>query len=163
MILRWSFSGWDVACIDQTPESADKAREIGRQAKIFKGAAQVYVWLTTHDKAFVLEWASRMDTQCGVMCSSGFPTQANIGEWLEATEKLVIDVVADPRFTSLWTLQETILSPTAETILSDAMKGDIDLFRLTYLREMLETFRHELRYDESMREAGKNRRLDALI
>ncbi|KAI1735010.1 heterokaryon incompatibility protein-domain-containing protein [Xylaria scruposa] len=35
----------DVACIDQRSESPQKMREIGRQAKIFRGASQAFVWL----------------------------------------------------------------------------------------------------------------------
>ncbi|KAI0190485.1 hypothetical protein EV127DRAFT_430402 [Xylaria flabelliformis] len=35
----------DVACIDQRPESPQKMQEIGRQAKIFRGASQAFVWL----------------------------------------------------------------------------------------------------------------------
>ena len=42
----------DVACIDQISGSREKALEIGRQAETFRGAAHVYVWLTTHDRYF---------------------------------------------------------------------------------------------------------------
>lgn len=42
----------DIACIDQNPGSPDAASEIGRQAKIFSRACDVYVWLNT------LEWGT---------------------------------------------------------------------------------------------------------
>lgn len=35
----------DVACINQNPSSEEKAREIGRQAKIFSGASFAFIWL----------------------------------------------------------------------------------------------------------------------
>ncbi|POS72975.1 hypothetical protein DHEL01_v208634 [Diaporthe helianthi] len=38
----------DIGCIDQRDNSPEKMLEIGRQAAIFRGAAQVYVWLYQH-------------------------------------------------------------------------------------------------------------------
>ena len=42
----------DVACIDQTPNHPQMAFEIGRQARIFRKAKRVFVWVTqsTHEK-----------------------------------------------------------------------------------------------------------------
>ncbi|KAK8215074.1 hypothetical protein M8818_002084 [Zalaria obscura] len=37
----------DIACIDQDPASPQNAIEIGRQAKIFKNATGVLIWLST--------------------------------------------------------------------------------------------------------------------
>ena len=40
---RIEFLWLDIACIDQTPGSREKAQEISRQAKIFRGATRVFV------------------------------------------------------------------------------------------------------------------------
>jgi hypothetical protein len=39
------FSWVDVACIDQNAGSAEGAKEVGRQARIFRSAYQTFVWL----------------------------------------------------------------------------------------------------------------------
>lgn len=48
-----SFVWLDVGCIDQQDEKA-KASEIGKQAAIFRGARQAYIWLS-HSRKVVLE------------------------------------------------------------------------------------------------------------
>lgn len=40
----------DVACINQTPDSEEYYSEIGRQAKIFRGAFDVFAWFTSFDR-----------------------------------------------------------------------------------------------------------------
>lgn len=44
-----AFVWLNIACIDQTPGSLAKAREIGQQAEIFRGAAGTFVWLQRVD------------------------------------------------------------------------------------------------------------------
>ncbi|KAL9041440.1 MAG: hypothetical protein Q9180_001277 [Flavoplaca navasiana] len=153
----------DIACINQTPGSADKAREIGRQAKIFKAANQVFIWLTTHDIFFYNDWASRMDTPFGTMCSPGFHTETDIDAWAKTVKELIYEMITDPWFSSLWTLQETFLSPDAVIMPGDAKKGDMDLMYLRAFAETLETFKDALRYDEKMREADKLYALNSTI
>ncbi|KAL8791210.1 MAG: hypothetical protein Q9213_000167 [Squamulea squamosa] len=153
----------DVACIDQTPGSRDKAREIGRQAKIFKGAAQVSVWLTTHDRSFYRDWASRMEPQFEIMCGPSFHTEANISVWVNTIKGLVDEMIADPWFSSLWTLQETFLSPNASIIPSDAMKREVDLFQTSHFSDMLETFKDALGYNDFIQKIDEQCDLSAVI
>lgn len=114
----------DVACIDQTPGNPLKAQEIGRQAKISRGSRHVFIWL--HG---VEHMALRRAIQ-GLMIASGqaswihvpasrFP-RARRGEPLRGNEAFLSDsisclelLLSDPWFSSLWTLQEAFLSPSA--------------------------------------------------
>lgn len=43
----------DVACINQTPDHPQKAREIGRQAQIFKKAKKVLIWLNQSSREHI--------------------------------------------------------------------------------------------------------------
>lgn len=127
----------DVACIDQTTGSREKAQEIGRQAIIFRGAAQVFVWLTTHDKAFYSYWAAEMEPLFGMMCGSSFHTDIDLFGWSSKIKRLIRDLLKDPWFTSLWTLQEAFLSTHAVLIPADGQKNDIDLCLLHFIGETL--------------------------
>lgn len=40
----------DIACINQTVDSPEKAKEIGRQARIFRNADQAFIWLLSEQK-----------------------------------------------------------------------------------------------------------------
>lgn len=44
----------DIACIDQTPNSKENASEVGRQAKIFTGATNVFAWFRLSDPPSIL-------------------------------------------------------------------------------------------------------------
>ena len=153
----------DVACIDQSPGSRDKAQEIGRQAKIFRGAAHVFVWLTTHDRSFYTAWASEMDSCFRLMCGPKFHTDVDIRHWTMEVTMIVADFVADPWFSSLWTLQETFLSPNAVILPSDAKKSTIDLSLLRYICEALQTIMDALGYNDEIREADAECGLSAMI
>lgn len=43
----------DVACINQTPDHPQKAQEIGRQARIFRNAKRVLIWLNKSRQKYV--------------------------------------------------------------------------------------------------------------
>lgn len=160
---RVEFLWLDVACIDQTPGSRDKAQEIGRQAKIFRGAAHVFVWLTTHDKSFYTAWASEMDPCFGLMCGPTFHTDVDIRDWTMEMTMIVADFLADPWFSSLWTLQETFLSPNAVILPSDAMKNSIDLCLLRFISETLQAIMDALGFDDQTRRADEECGLGAMI
>ena len=160
---RVEFLWLDVACIDQTPASREKAQEIGRQAKIFRGAAHVFVWLTTHDQSFYTAWASEMEPRFQLMCGPTFHTGVDIRDWTMEVTMIVADFLADPWFSSLWTLQETFLSPEAVILLGDAMKSSVDLFRLRFISETLLTIKDALGYNDKIREADEECGLGAMI
>ena len=114
----------DVACIDQTPGSHEKALEIGRQAKIFRRAETVFAWLTTHDRSFYLSWYSELENYYSdQMCrKGGIPaTEAATCNWSMEVTMILADFLADLWFSSLWTLQKAFLRPNATIIPGDAM------------------------------------------
>src|SRR5450432_2251321 len=127
----------DVACIDQRDDSPEMAREIGRQAKIFRGASRVYIWLTTYKYDFVHAWALDMDKNFQMMVSAGFEKRTDLGEWIANMCRLVQEIITDPWFTSLWTLQESFLSPNANILIGDARKASLDLWSLKALSDLL--------------------------
>lgn len=160
---RVEFLWLDVACIDQTPGSREKAQEIGRQAKIFQGAAHVFVWLTTHDKSFYTTWASEWASYCELTCGPTFHTEVDIRDWTMEMTMIVADFLADPWFSSLWTLQETFLCPNAAIIPGDAMKSSMDLCSLSGISETLKAIMDVLRHDDRARGADKECGLGAMI
>ncbi|KAL8917732.1 MAG: hypothetical protein Q9208_007784 [Pyrenodesmia sp. 3 TL-2023] len=94
----------DIACIDQRREK-DKMQEIGRQAMIFKGARQGYVWLNKYDPAIIQGYVQ-------TLMRYGYEMVDGPTELLQAAEAIVNALVAilqDPWFSSLWTLQESVL------------------------------------------------------
>lgn len=98
---RVEFLWLDAACIDQTPGSHEKAQEIGRQGKIFRGAAQVFVWLTTHDRAFYNSWAFEMDHLFNLMVGPGFNTKVDTTSWCSKITQLMSNLIDDHWFSSL--------------------------------------------------------------
>ena len=160
---RVEFLWLDVACIDQTPASRDKAQEIGRQAKIFRGATHVFVWLTTHDRSFYTARASEMEPCIQLMCDPTFHTDVDIRDWTMELTMIVADLLADPWFSSLWTLQETFLSPNAVILPGDAMKSSIDLCLLKFISETLQIIMNALGYDDQTRRADEECGLGAMI
>lgn len=106
----------DVACIDQSfPRTAEYYSEIGRQAKIFRGAQEVVVWLTTFDGTRMGRWWNQLkrveEPIAGV--EVGNPPSVDMNVWLSGLRALLAQMRAEPWFTSLWTLQEAFLSPKA--------------------------------------------------
>ncbi|KAJ4414714.1 hypothetical protein N0V82_007766 [Gnomoniopsis sp. IMI 355080] len=119
----------DVACIDQRPGSPLKAQEIGRQAVIFRGAEAVFVWLHGIEPTVLYE---ALDGLFKASSDSVFPHSPRSdgirkrGEVLRGDEAFLSAAVtsldsllADPWFSSLWTLQEAFLSPTSGLVAKD--------------------------------------------
>lgn len=96
-----AFVWLDVACIDQQASEPRSAAEIGRQAAIFKGAQTVCVWLTTQDMQSLRRGIESMSTFAA-------STSTKLSEDARAIDH-VISFLADPWFSSLWTLQEAFL------------------------------------------------------
>ncbi|KAI9370416.1 hypothetical protein BJX61DRAFT_96536 [Aspergillus egyptiacus] len=121
----------DIACIDQTPGSLENAREVGRQAKIFRNAHSAFIWLmkgyryarATQD----ILWQLR-DLECTFSKATAPPEpdpempleKAEIDEWtFQSGYDSLIRIATLPWFTSLWTLQEGFLRPSAKLIVGD--------------------------------------------
>jgi hypothetical protein len=103
----------DVACIDQrwTPETKS---EIGRQACIFKGAHQRYVWLS-HTCTSLLETMVD-DLELSLKDLGG--RRGNLSKleewaqiWLGKVVSYADELLKDPWYSSLWTLQEAYVCP----------------------------------------------------
>lgn len=139
----------DIACIHQT-NAGENAREVGRQAKIFKGATNTYIWLH-HNKAFIQSWAPRFDVQFKLMCSKNFYIDVDLHIWVATTISLIEELIADPWFSSLWTLQEAFLCPNSCLIFRDAGKNDFDYCSLKHICELLLTVRGALSYNDKIR------------
>lgn len=103
----------DVACIDQKNYAA-KMEEIGRQAGIFANADRAYVWLwsLTADKLLkavdpVLKYGFNFGEALLDWNPDDLPSMAT------ALSQGVNDLLRDPWFSSLWTLQEGFLRDDA--------------------------------------------------
>lgn len=133
----------DIACIDQTPHSEQNAREVGRQAKIFRGAQDTFVWLTTLRSSMIIRWAQDMDNLMAEMgpIDPKSTSHTDVVAWLERASGVLERFISDEWFSSLWTLQEAFLSPKAMFIFRDGLSsqfldisrdagGNTQLFRL---------------------------------
>lgn len=116
----------DVACIDQTPGSPLKAQEIGRQAQIFRGAKRVFVWLHGVEPLALrgaIEGLFRASSDaCWIPGQWSQPPRMR-DSVLRGDEAFLSDalkcldvLLSDPWFSSLWTLQESFLSPAAHIV-----------------------------------------------
>ncbi|KAI0860600.1 hypothetical protein F4860DRAFT_524993 [Xylaria cubensis] len=116
------------------------AREVGCQAKIFRGAADSFVWLTTHTSTAIINWLQKLKK---LGYEQGIPkTEAGMSmeRWLSDLLAMLKWFLLDDWFSSLWTLQEAFLSLKAIFMFKDGLtpeilklsvneKGDIDLYR----------------------------------
>ncbi|MCJ1261787.1 hypothetical protein MMC22_001655 [Lobaria immixta] len=98
----------DIACIDQK-RYGTKMAEIGRQASIFMGARRAYIWLNKHEPQRIRGYLQTL------MCCAHQLANGEVDAF-KATEDMMNDVSAllqDPWFSSLWTLQESLLQKQA--------------------------------------------------
>lgn len=122
----------DVACIDQTkPHTDDYYKEVGRQARIFDGAREVIVWLTTFRRAEMKEWWSSLRNieRPVVGVEVGAHQSPDLDAWTEYVQTHLRRLRADPWFSSLWTLQEAFLSPRAILMYRDGTHRDLFAFQ----------------------------------
>lgn len=99
------FAWIDVMCIDQE-NYAIKMDEIGRQAGIFANADRVYIWLWT------LNRISMESNVIGMIRNRSFPNSESndeVEETLATMHETVKVIFGDWWFSSLWTLQESVL------------------------------------------------------
>lgn len=105
----------DIACIDQEDEVV-KAEEVGRQASIFRGASQAFVWLS-HSSANRLAdtiFQLRLDRE-----EIDYPDNPLLLQALECSYENFRFIFRDPWFTSLWTLQELVLRNDFDILSAD--------------------------------------------
>ncbi|KAI3391116.1 hypothetical protein diail_7939 [Diaporthe ilicicola] len=103
------FAWIDVVCIDQE-NYAVKMDEIGRQAGIFANAHRVYVWLWTLDRI------SMESNIINLIRHNSFTGSENNRDWEKTVERIhdtVKVIFEDWWFSSLWTLQESVLRQDA--------------------------------------------------
>ncbi|RDW62523.1 hypothetical protein BP5796_10825 [Coleophoma crateriformis] len=139
-----AFIWLDVACIDQK-HRAVKMAEIGRQAAIFNGARNSFIWL--HSAPFAnlqpaVEGLARLSSMleeevrelCGYESPATESSMMSIAgehdvqlsalchntEWLESVLKNLEVLSQEPWFSSLWTLQEMYLRPDGKILARDA-------------------------------------------
>ncbi len=89
----------DIACIDQRGGEPTSAAEIGRQAVIFGNAKNCFAWLTSVPKEALLRTLYELGTFVKQGCDGN---DTNINACIEV-------LLADPWFSSLWTLQEAFI------------------------------------------------------
>ncbi|KAH6997398.1 hypothetical protein EDB80DRAFT_727763 [Ilyonectria destructans] len=100
----------DVACIDQRGTEPRSAAEIGRQAAIFKGAQNVFAWLSTMPITDLERILASLDTLSDVVRIVPFgTTPAASSQQLTTIHDHLSQLFKDHWFSSLWTLQETFL------------------------------------------------------
>lgn len=102
--MRHQYVWIDVACIDQKRHRV-KMEEVGRQASIFKLAKQAYVWLSMHEPEHTQRLLHRLFNSTYEMANVGIATL----EALRDAEESLSDLRKDRWFSSLWTLQESVL------------------------------------------------------
>ncbi|KAK1540998.1 hypothetical protein CPAR01_06987 [Colletotrichum paranaense] len=101
----------DVACIDQTRGSAEMALEVGRQAKIFKGATHTFAWLTKLSRQGYLSQTEKLQQQAKSSRAEAKSGIERVQRGLDGTRQEIELLSLDPWFSSLWTLQEAYLCP----------------------------------------------------
>lgn len=151
----------DVACIDQRPGSLEMASEIGRQAKIFKGASEVFAWLSRHSIKDYQQWQADMDVALSQFTGPevGNPINEANRPDAEALALLVERFRGDPWFSSLWTLQEAFLCQEAFMLLKDTLtfgEGK-DIYGSTRLKDLIglfETMKNVLVDSPKLRKMG---------
>jgi hypothetical protein len=118
----------DVACIDQTyPRTAEYYSEVGRQAKIFRGAQEVVVWLTTFDSRRMSRWWTSMRNieKPIIGVEVGIEPRIDLTEWIRQVRQHLQEMRSEMWFSSLWTLQEAFLCPDATLICKDGSYRDV--------------------------------------
>ncbi|KAL1639155.1 hypothetical protein SLS58_008242 [Diplodia intermedia] len=128
----------DIACIDQDNEEV-KLDEVGRQAGIFDNSNEAFVWLhqstienleeLSENLFWVHDEYTKRSPNISPGGSHGISPCVLDDTWLQAVESTLKVPETDPWFSSLWTLQESFMNPTAWILSKDAkemLKPDRD-------------------------------------
>lgn len=141
----------DVACIDQENVPV-KMDEVGRQASIFKNAWKAFTWLS-HTPEEALVNAIAVIERAGPLLLDirytpgpcDYSTTKSILHTVEDVKQVVEDILLDPWFSSLWTLQELFLRDDALIL---GQNGNIMAMKISMMEEepylLLSTLRYEL-------------------
>ncbi|KAF7525335.1 hypothetical protein G7054_g11122 [Neopestalotiopsis clavispora] len=98
----------DIACIDQRENEARAVSEIDRQVAIFSRALRVFAWtssISSHDLGQIHQGLRSF--------VHGTPRATSTPDFLEEPSRLLVQMLSDPWFSSLWTLQEAFARPDA--------------------------------------------------
>ncbi|CZR50432.1 uncharacterized protein PAC_00304 [Phialocephala subalpina] len=95
----------DVACIDQS-SALEKAKEVGKQASIFKRATKAFIWLWEHDEESLRQCVEDFSYIVEKLadCHHRPPTKL-----ADIANNAINDFLDDSFFSSLWTLQESFI------------------------------------------------------
>lgn len=98
----------DVACIDQE-NNAVKMEEVGRQVGIFQQAHRVYAWLNRLPPESLQEYVNVFLKDCVDIAYIYEPGEEDFLSAINRMQYAFTELLKDPWFTSLWTLQESVL------------------------------------------------------
>jgi hypothetical protein len=114
---KYEYVWIDIACIDQSSQAV-KMMEVGRQAGIFAGSRDAYVWLTYLEPR-------ELRRHLTAVLKIGYELTQEGRDVRDALKPLLCALEAifqDPWFSSLWCLQESVLQRSAVFVDRD---GDI--------------------------------------
>lgn len=117
----------DVACIDQRGRPEGKA-EIGRQARIFRGAKHTYIWLSWISYPDLLQITQDLRKLAVAMLNRKHIDLKSYRDWLNTSLLRFQALVSDPWFSSLWTLQEAFLCPGAIILARDGQSVELEMY-----------------------------------
>ncbi|KAI3391118.1 hypothetical protein diail_7941 [Diaporthe ilicicola] len=112
----------DIACIPQWRDSPVAASEVGRQARIFRGAQTAYIWLTTLNPADMVNLKPVYNLK--------FIESHGIARTLKAWS----NVLNDAWFSSMWTLQESFIQQSAYIVTNSGFLQEMGSDRLIVIQ-----------------------------
>lgn len=107
-----SYVWLDVACINQgasQAQNAEKMHQVGRQAGIFRRARQAYIWLNQSEPRQLREYISAILKTAYELANLIADAETALPLFQQSIDLLF----RDPWFSSLWTLQESVLKRNA--------------------------------------------------
>ena len=114
---RTEYAWIDIACIDQENYPV-KMDEVGKQVGIFKQASRVFVWLNGLESVDLEHCLHEIFWKSPTLCDEGL--EQSISQRLESLASAMEKLFSDPWFSSLWTLQESVLRRDAIILNRDA-------------------------------------------
>ena len=150
-VWGYKFLWLDIACIDQR-WTRTTMLEIGRQARIFRHAKQLYAWLSRLPTAALRPLLYNLRAAVYGLQNEPFTKEGAQGfhsrPWLRMAIDSLTGLTNDPWFSSLWTLQEAFLCTNAIILSHDGQAAlDLSTFDLRpWSLQQLFSFANELIY-----------------
>ena len=123
------FVWFDVACLDQRPDSATMDSEKGRQVAIFSKAKKAFAWLSTQElldlQTMDMLLEAFRDTLDGIKLGLGYEA---FDIWTRILRDKLQTFLEDPWFTSLWALQESFLRSDAVFLSREGKTVRLDIW-----------------------------------